>query len=407
MYLTKKEEKMLQGEFGEAISLAMQMLTKIGDIYNAKRMVEISSAHVLGHFGSLHKAGIIVLEKFAELNGKYQVPTTVDPASMDLERWREFKVPADYAENQLRLCRAHLKMGVTPIWSCTPYLHGNLPRFGEHISWAESSAVVFSNSVIGSRTNRETVGFEVAASIAGRTPEYGLHLRENRKGNVLVKIKPRDLRDIDYNTIGYIVGKEFGDKLPVLEGLPQGTETDQLKSMGAAMASTGAIPMCHVVGITPEARTLDEALQGDLPSDTMEIGNTELARVEQDISTTASGKIDLVAVGCPHCSLNEMRKLAILLQNKKIRESVAFWIYTSKCVEALARETGYADIIEASGARISTQTCAVVSPINLCGFKTVMTNSAKFANAIPAEHKVEVIYRKADECVKAAVRGKV
>lgn len=398
---------MLDGDHGEATSLAMNILTKIGDIYDAEKMVEISSAHVLGHFGSLHEAGICVLEKFARLNGKYKVPTTVDPASMDLEMWREFKTPEDYAQKQLRLCRAHLEMGVIPIWSCTPYLHGNLPRFGEHISWAESSAVVFANSVIGSRTNRETVGLEVAASIAGRTPEFGLHLKENRRGDVIVEVKVKNLHDIDYNTIGYIVGKTFGNKIPVLIGLPQNTGIDQLKCMGAAMASSGAVTMYHVVGLTPEANTLGHAFQGDRYSDKIEIGYKELKDAEKEISTVSGGKIDMVAVGCPHYSFNEMRKLALLLQNKKIHRSVEFWIYTSKQVESLARQTCYADVIESSGAKISTQTCAVVSPINVWGFESVMTNAAKFANVLPSEHKVKVIYGKIEECVEAAVRGKV
>lgn len=398
---------MLDGDQGKAASLAMCILTKIGDIYDADKMVEIGSAHVLGHFGSLHDAGIHVLEKFAGSNGRYKVPTTVDPASMDLEMWREFKTPEAYAEKQLRLCRAHLRMGVIPTWSCTPYLHGNLPRYGEHISWAESSAVVFANSVIGSRTNREAVGLEVAASIAGRTPEFGVHLEENRRGDILVEVKATNLCDIDYNTIGYLVGKTFGNRIPVLTGLPQNTGIDQLKCMGAAMACSGAVAMYHAVGITPEATTLDHAFQGDHYSDRIEIGRTELKNAEEEISTVSGGKIDLVAVGCPHCSFDEMRKLALLLENRKIHRSVEFWIYTSKQVESLARKTCYADIIESSGAKISTQTCAVVSPINTWGFESVMTNAAKFAIVLPSEHKVKVIYKKIEECVEAAVKGKV
>jgi predicted aconitase len=406
MYLTKKEERMLNGEYGEAVSLAMNILTKVGDIYDAEKMVEINSAHVLGHFGSLHEAGIRVLEKFARLNGKYRVPTTVDPASMDLERWREFKIPEDYAQKQLRLCRAHLEMGVIPTWSCTPYLQGNIPRYGEHISWAESSAVVFANSVIGARTNRETFGLEVAASIAGRTPEFGLHLKENRRGDVLVKVKVQNLRDIDYNTIGYMIGKTFGNKIPVLVGLPQSATLDQLKCMGAAMASSGAIAMYHAIGLTPEANTIYDAFQCDSYSDKIEISRKELKNAEEEISTISCGKIDLIAIGCPHLSFNEVRELAFRLQNKKIHRSVKFWIYTSKQVEALARLTGYADLIESSDAKILTQTCAVVSPINIYGFKTVMTNSAKFANVLPSEHKVDVIYGTIEECIEAAVKGK-
>jgi predicted aconitase len=395
---------MLEGEYGEATQLAMILLTRIGDLYEAENMVKITSSHVLGHYGSLHDAGIEVLEKFASLGGRYRVLTTVDPASMDLDQWRMFKVSEDYAKKQLRLCTAHKKMGVAPIWSCTPYLCGNLPKLGQHIAWAESSAICFANSVLGAKTNRLTVGLEVASSITGRTPRYGLHLSANRIGQVHVRVCKGKLRNLDYHTIGYILGRTVGNKIPVLTGLPKDSSVDQLKSLGAAAASSGPVALLHAVGLTPEARTREDAFGEEKPTETIDIGSDEIREAEENISTISENKAKIVAVGCPHYSVEEMTKLAKIIEGRRIREDVQFWVYTSKIVENIAREMGIANIIEDSGTKISTCTCAVISPLEAWGFETMMTNSAKFANVIPSEHGLDVYYAPLEECVQYAIK---
>ena len=406
MYLNKHEEALLDGEQGVAPQLAMKILTRLGDIYGAKKMIPIASAHVLGHYGSLHDAGIDVIEKFAEAGGKFKVQTTVDPASMDLERWREFRVPEEYAKKQIRLCEALRKMEVMPIWDCTPYLHGNIPRFGQQIAWAESSAVSFSNSIIGARTNRISVGVDISASIAGRIPETGLHLKENRYGDIIVKMKRSEYSEIDYNTIGYLIGKVAKDQIPIFADFPIDATIDQLKNMGAAAASSGSVSIYHIVGLTPEARTLKEALGEKPPTDKIELGIREIEKAQGELSTIAGGRIDLVAVGCPHYSVEQIKKLALLLKGKKVHRNTEFWIYVSKWVAELSRRMGFSSLIEAAGARILTQTCLVICPITTWGFDVIMTDSAKYANVLPSEHKVDVIYASIENCVKAAIAGR-
>lgn len=405
MYLTSEEEKMLSGEYGEAVRLAMEVLVKIGDIYEAECMVEIASAHsVMTPYRDIMDAGVEICEKFAEMGGRYSVPTTLDPAGMDLQRWQEFKVSREYAEKQMRIVKAHEKMGAVPTWTCTPYLCGNLPRFNQHIGWAESSAVIFANSVIGARTNRLTAVVDIAAGIAGRVPKFGLHLDENRRGEILVRIKvdPKELRDEDYPAIGYAVGKVCSDKIPVIEGVPVSVSIDRLKNMGAAAATTGSVALYHIIKVTPEARSLEEAFGGERPLEIVELDRRCLEETKSEMCTIRGRKVDFVAVGCPHYSITEIEKLARLLRGKRIRREVSFWVYTSRHVKALAEKMGYLDIIESSGAKVLTDTCMLVSPTNKYGFEVLMTDSGKCAYYAPSLCETEVIYASIEECVNAA-----
>jgi len=408
MYLSKQEERMLVGECGESVQLAMEILTGIGDIYGAEEMTKIASAHtVMTPYRDIMDAGVEICERFAKLGAKYSVPTTLDPAGMDLQRWREFEIPETYAEKQMRIVRAQEKLGGIPVWTCTPYLHGNTPLPGQHLGWSESSAVVFANSVMGARTNRLTAVVDMAAGIAGRVPKFGLHLDENRRGEVLVKIEvgSRTLMDSDYPAIGYFIGKQVSDKIPVLTGIPQGVSTDQLKNMGAAAAASGSVALYHILGITPEAEEHGRVLRKENRKETLEFGSGELTETKEEMCTTRAGKVDFIAVGCPHYSIKELGKVAALLKGKKIRRGIEFWIYTTRHVKTLGDRMGYFDIIESSGARILTETCMLVSPTDIYGFETMMTDSGKCAHYAPTLCKTEVIYASIEECVEAAVRG--
>jgi len=408
MYLTRREEQMLAGKHGEAVQLAMEILTKVGDTYEAERMIEIASAHtVMTPYRDIMDAGVEICEKFAELGAQYSVPTTLDPAGMDLQRWRELKIPEKYAEKQMRIVKAQENLGGIPVWTCTPYLHGNVPMLGQHLGWSESSAVIFANSVMGARTNRLTAVVDMAAGIAGRAPKFGLHLDENRHGGVMIKInvKPKLLADADYPVIGYFVGKQVADKIPVLTGIPHSVSMDQLKNMGSAMAASGSVALYHILGVTPEAETIHKCFQKGELEMTVELGTTELKQTKEEMCTIGSGEVDFVTVGCPHYSIMEIRKLAALLRGKKTHKGTKFWIYTSKHVKMLAERAGYSSIIEASGAQILTDTCMLVSPTDIYGFKTLMTDSGKCAQYAPALCGTEVVYGSMEDCVEAAIKG--
>lgn len=401
MHLTKKQEEILVGEDGDAAALAMQIVTRVGEAYGASELVPIASSHVLAHYGSLHDAGIEMHERFVRLKARFAVPTTVNPASVDLEHWRELGFHRKYAAKQNVLCRTFARMGGIPSWSCIHYQYCNVPRFGQCLAWCESSAVCFANSVIGARSNRLTAGLDLACAILGLTPKFGLLLDEARAGQVLVTADASELDDVDYQLLGHLIGKSVANKIPVIEGLPSDIGADQLKALGAAAASSGSVAMYHAVGITPEAKTRTAAFQGAEPIEHLSLTRKDFDRARDELTT--SGKApDLVALGGPQYSMHELIQISNLLKGRKVKRGIKFWIYTTKYFDALAKSMGIKGAIEKTGAKITTSTCAEVEPIHDLGFRTVMTSSSKFANLIPAEHKVGIRFASNPECVRVA-----
>jgi len=399
MNLTGLERDMLDGGQGEACKFAMTVLVRLGEVYRAERMVAVASAQIMAHYGSLHNAGLDLTEKFVTLGGKFRIPTTEDPASVSFRHWQELGVDPEYHAKQKRLEAAILTLGAQPTWTCTPYNVGNLPRMGQNVSWAESSAVSYANSVIGARTNRTPAGLNYCAALTGRMPEMGLYLTGNRRGQVLVEIKTGPLSDLDYNTLGYLIGKTVGNKIPVLEGLPDTTTADNLKYLGAAAASSGVVALYHVLDVTPEA-TGCSPFQGQSPEEVIVIDRDRLVRAEQELNTV-TGEPDAVALGCPHYSLPKLQQLAALVDGRKVKPGKHLWIYTSQHAYNLAEVMGCAKTIEQAGALILAGNCLVISPMGKHRFRSMMTDSAKFAYYLPSEHQVEISCAGMADCVRA------
>lgn len=402
MFLTNEEKECLEGKHGAANKLSLELLIGVGESFGAKRLVAITSAHVLGHYGSLHQVGIDFLEKLSEGGGRCKVPTTVDPSSVDFERCKQYKIPREYIKKQKRLQNAIKELGVIPSWSCTPYYSVNVPRFGQNIAWAESSAVAYANSVIGARTNRTPFGLDICAAITGKIPEFGLYLEANRRGALLFDLQAGDLSDWDFHTLGAIVGKRSGIRVPVIKGIPVGVTNDQLKCFGAAAASAGSVALYHVLGITPEAKMKDP-FDGRNPEDVITITRKDLQDMAEWISTgDPNTKIDMVTLGCPLFSLEELKSIHHMMQRRRVKKDIYFWIYLTKEAYDLGRELGLIESLERAGIWFSTQTCATISPIKGWRFSHIMTNSAKCALVAPSEHAVTVTYRSTHDCIVAA-----
>jgi len=402
MILTDEEKGILDGKNGEADRLAMELLVGVGESFGAKKLISISSAHVLAHFGSLHQAGIDFLEKLAENGGKCKVPTTVDPSSVDFERWEKFKIPKDYMEKQKRLRTAVEQLGVIPSWSCTPYQAYNVPRFGQNIAWAESSAVAYANSVIGARTNRTCFGLDISAAIIGKIPEFGLYLDENRIGSLLFELKIDKFSDLDYHTIGAIVGKRSGAKIPVIKGIPKDVTNDQLKCLGSAAASAGAVALFHILDVTPEAK-LKDPFDGKKPEEVITITQKDLRDMENMISNAEpNSRVEMVTLGCPLLSVEELKTIFDKMKGRKVKKDIYFWIYLTKETYDLGKKLGLITPLEKAGVWFSTQTCATISPVKIWGFSHIMTNSAKCALVTPSEHNLKVSYRDTNECIVTA-----
>jgi cis-L-3-hydroxyproline dehydratase len=402
MELTAEEKALLAGEGSEANRLAMEVLVRAGDAFGAERLIEVASAHILGHYGSLHQAGIDYLERLVEGGGRCRVPTTVDPSSVDFARADRFRVPEEYRRRQERLKGLVEALGVTPTWSCTPYASQNVPRFGENVAWAESSAVAYANSIIGARTNRTPFGLDIAAALTGRIPLFGLYREESRRGSLLFRIKVKGLTDFDYHSLGAIVGRLSGSKIPVIDGIPANVTNDQLKMFSSAAASAGSVALFHMTGITPEA-SLADPFRGMAPEETVEVHPEDLEVVAAGITTAAPGEpVDMVTLGCPLLSIGELQSLAAAMEGRRVRRGVRFWIYLAADTYETGKAMGLVQPLEESGVWFSTGTCATVSPVRVWGFRHIMTNSAKCALVVPSEHNARITFRDTAACIAAA-----
>lgn len=390
MHLDSAQEKLLRGEGSEAKQFAMEIVTKVGDAVGADSLVPIKSAHVLAHYSSLHDAGVDVLERFAGSGGKFAVPTSVDPASIDLRNWKSFGIPEEYARQQFRLCDAYAKLGGMRCWTCVQYQVCNFPKQDETVAWAESSAVVYANSVIGCRSNKITSGMDVACAILGLTPKFGMLNDENRLAAVAFKIKFDKMTDLDYRSLGFFLGRKAGSRVPALLGLPATVASDEIKHLGASSAAAGPVTMIHMPGITPGSKTLSQATGGQTVEQ-IEVSRSDLAEVESDLNQT-SEKPDLVAFGVPHLSTNELGQLAKMLEGRKLKAGVEMYAYTSSQAYDMAERTGISAAIEGAGARISQSTDAEISPLKKLGFNVVMTNSAKLAEIVSSEGEIRIRY---------------
>lgn len=401
MFLTKEEEKMANGEYGETIRKSMDILIALGDIYGAERFVDIKSAQVSGvSYKTIGQAGLEYLEDLAraaeiiynengtisDKSGIATISATLNPAGTDLDNWEDFGFPADFAKKQVDICNAYGLLGISTTCTCTPYLIGNVPRFGDHVSWSESSAVAYVNSVIGARTNREGGPGALAAAIVGKTPLYGFHLDENRNSNLLVDVEC-ELERADFGALGYTVGQVVKDGVPYfkMQNKAWNISNDNLKALGAALASSGAVALYHVEDITPEYKNADISNVGEK----IRITKEDIINTREKLST-AEGYGDLVCLGCPHASLEEIKELAEIVKGKKIKNEL--WVCTSINIKEAAKRLGYIEQIEDAGGKICCDTCMVVAPIEEMGYEVIGVNSAKAANYVPSMCGLKVIY---------------
>jgi predicted aconitase len=409
VHLTDEEKRILDGGRGEPQRVALRVLTKLGEACGAERMVEIASAHlVASSYQIAGEAGIEIYSQLVAQGARVAVRTTSDPGSIDFARWREFKTPEAYAARQVKIAELLDRMGVIPTWTCTPYATFNVPRFGEHLGWSESSAVVFANSVIGARTNRLAAYVDLCGALVGRVPFFGLHCDEGRRGQILFELEPdlaADFRDHYFPPLGYLVGQAVGDKIPVITGLPRAT-SDQLKAFGAASAASGSVALYHMVGITPEARSLEEALGGGQPQQRISVGKAEIARTMEQMGAPTDGPVDVVGLGCPHASIDQMHRYAALLEGKRVHPDVQLWICANVVVEEMARKMGYVDILERAGAKLMVGTCHNDCPLGAWNFRRLVTDSGKFAYYTPTTVGTQCVFASTEACIQAAITGK-
>lgn len=407
MQLTDHEQKMLNGEMGEGVRKAMDMLVAMGKAFNAERMIPVTRTHVAmsGQEGDTYWCELLVnggatCKVVPTTNPNWDVPTLS----------RHYEVPADRLFLARRTDDVYRRIGASITYCCTPELAGNVPTFGEHIAFSESSATPYVNSILGARSNRESSVSALASAVTGVTPYYGLHLDENRKGNMSVYVDV-ELKDAyDWGLLGWYVGLHAGTRVPVItfkDGAFKGVRPtpEELLYFTTESSTSGAVPMFHMVGVTPEAPTAEAAFGGNASLYDITATRADLDEMERLVSDPA-GKINLIMVGCPHYTYAQLREVAEIVGERRIHKDVDFWILSSWDAMELARRSGHMETIERSGIRVVADTCMDQPPFDVFRGKLNMTDSAKCAH-YQKRRGLPFVLRRIEQCIEAAVKGEV
>ena len=409
MYLTKEEEAMAAGKHGSGIQKCMEILIKLGDAFGAERMVKVASAH------TMPKEPPELLNEMTEGVERTGTFTTLHSlmSSFDPKYWQQMGIEEDFAAQELPAFKQRLevyrRLGFYQTYTCLPMLVGNLPRKGDYVSWIGSGAQLLVNSVIGARTNRDGTVVTLATAITGRAPYMGLLLNENRCAEVVVELDgldPYQLTHADFGAIGYYVGAKAQNRNIVINTLPRELDIDQVKYLMAPLSTSGSVSICHVVGMTPEAPTLEQAMGGRTPSEIITVGREEIEQTK----TLYAGEdhVDMTLFGCPHCTVPELKTMASLLDGKKIGSNQRLWIGMPYQHYYLAKNMGYTEIIENAGGVISSSCMATIPDSPIPGdIKVIATNSFKAAHYISrlTKGRVKVFIGDMDACIDAVTGG--
>ncbi|MGX9177165.1 aconitase X [Mesorhizobium sp. BHbdii] len=402
------DQSMLQGEHGPAVAAAMKILVAFSKAVGARKLLDIAGAHIDGclYHG---QAGLDFVERLVEGGGSVRVPTTLNVGSFDLIHPGLVKMPAAEEVPARRLMKAHLELGCQATFTCAPYQTRFRPAFGEQIAWGESNAIVFANSVIGARTNRYGDFIDLCCAMTGRAPAWGLHLSENRRGQMLFELTGSfEPTDALFVGVGLIIGQASGDRIPVISGLPEPRDEDQLKALGAAAATTGAVALFHAVGITPEAKTLDEAFRGKAPEETIRISRADIDHALARLSSVPDGApLAAVSLGTPHFSHHEWMRLLPMLRHIAPCRGVPIYVNTGRATLTRLQNEGELESVKAFNLIPVTDTCTYVTTIIERLDGVVMTNSGKWAHYAPGNIGVSVAFGEMEDCIRSAAVGHV
>jgi predicted aconitase len=406
--LSPLDHALVEGRHGNAAALAMGLLVRFAEAMDAKRLLDIEAAHVDGCL-YLGRASLDFAERFVALNGRTRVPTTLNVGSVDLIHPELFRGDPEVGANGKRLMQAHLALGCLPTFTCAPYQTAHRPRFGAQIAWGESNAIAFANSVIGARTERYGDFIDLCCAMTGRAPEFGLHVEANRRARVLVEVasipQEWDGAELACVAVGHLVGR-VGDGITAIAGLPASTSEDDLKALGAAAASSGAVALFHAIGLTPEAPTFEAAFGGAAPERVVTFEAIDLREAVRSLSTVGEGApLAAVTVGTPHFSLSEFARLMPLLEGEP--PVIDVWVNTGRATLEQLRARGWEEKLRAAGVTLVVDTCTYVTQLMRKVDGAVMTNSGKCSYYAPGNLGVAVAFGSLQECIASARAGRV
>jgi predicted aconitase len=422
MKLTDSEQAMLDGRQGQACQKAMELLVRYGEALGAEQFVDTdnvagvpgsSTPFLENYYKDPGNRYDVIYSRFdLDSDEVVEVPRmTVHSCHLqggfDPDNWRILGAQPDAVEISRQSELAAAKHDIRILKTCTPYLVGNTPAFGEHCAWMESSAVVYCNSVLGARTNTEGRESTSAAMLTGKIPDFGLHRDENRFGTHRIDVETDVDSVLDWGMLGYFAGEVVGERVPVLTGRLGTPDLIRYKHFGAAAASSGGIEMYHLVGATPEAATLEQAFGPKRPVETFRYGKAERRRTYETLN--ANGRdpnVDYVMLGCPHAALEQIREACALLEGKRISTRCNLWIFTSRAVRALADREGLTKVIRDAGGVLLTDTCSAIGQVLPPGTRVAALDSAKQVHYLPAIMGIQAWFGTTRDCINAALSGR-
>ncbi|KAL6690856.1 hypothetical protein J3F84DRAFT_388360 [Trichoderma pleuroticola] len=409
--LSDKDHAFVNGLHGQAAQAAMRIILRMAAMEGACKLIDVTQVHIDGCVytgpGSLSFA-----ERLRDWGGKISVPTTLNSISVDQRRWRAQGVASTFGEAAEKLATAYTDMGAVPTFTCAPYLLPSAPKQGDQVAWAESNAVVYANSVLGAKTMKYPDFLDICIALTGRAPQGGLHLESNRRASLCVELpvlREADVDDSFYPLLGYYVGGIAGNRIPVIVGLDVlHPSTDDLKAFGAAFATMASAPMFHMVGVTPEATTLQDATGGRGGIESIHLDLRQLESVWKTLNSAQDDSpVDLVSLGNPHFSFAEMRKLADICRGREKYHGVAVMVTCGRATYGLASQAGLVEELEQFGVQVITDTCwcMIGEPVIPITAKVIMTNSAKYAHYGPGLTGKRFYFGSLESCVAAACDG--
>jgi len=415
MKLFPRDEEMLAGRHGEPLRKAMDALVTLGRAYGAEDMVDIGYAHI--HAGmAMYKDDVKLMEDLADMGARVAVPSSANIANADLVNWRQTGAPEPLVRLQQRAAGAHRRMGSACTFTCTPYWAGHWPTWNMHMVSIESTVTIFCNSVLGARSNRDGF-FAVYAAMAGRYPRFGYHLDSSRRGTHLVRVETTPQSVSDFSALGFEIGRSLGGGVAVFDGFARRPTLDQLDALGAALGTSGGISMFIVPGVTPPYATVGDAFSHGVPKEAI-VADAAAIRAAYERFGEGEGVFDLVHIGCPHASFEEMKTYAGLLDGKRVSDGVELWITTSRSVRNMATEAGYVAVLERAGARVISDTCPMschfartASPDPALGvqpptLRGIVVDSAKQAKYVRDMVRCPVLLTSTENAVESAISGR-
>ena len=423
MKLTAREQGMLDGKDGKARQKAMDLLVRYAQALGAERFVATdniagvpgSSNPFLQNYYHQHGGGgYDAIFSFFDLDSDELVEVPKAAAhtchlqgGYDPDNWQILGATPESFKISQESEAFIAGRGVQILKTCTPYLAGNVPKMGDHCAWMESSAVVYCNSVIGARTNTEGRESTSAAMLTGVIPDWGFHRDANRAGSHLIEVDFEIESVMDWGMLGYFVGEAVQEGIPVLRGRFGSADLIRHKHFGAAAASSGGVEMYHIVGVTPEAPSIEAAFAGKKPLEVIRYGLAEKRRTYDNLNSKAADtQVDYVMLGCPHYSLEQIRSAAAMLEGRRVSADCKLWIFTSRAVKAVADAQGLSKQVRDAGAVLLTDTCSSISQAVPPGTKVAALDSAKQTHYLPAIMNIQAWFGSTQDCINAAVTGR-